>query len=190
MASSRILIICSFSLLITFWGCGSSKEAVKSESDETASNVSAEENDSKEVLLTSLNYDRVRPSLADGYRTLSNEVPTHFLPKDEKGEPIITNDGFRIQILSTASRDKAEKATTKFNNWVFQSEGIEYKANTYIIFKQPYFRVHIGDFKNRSAALSYNKQVKKLFPDSWIVRDDIDLERTPQQKSSSSEGQN
>ena len=82
MASSRILIVCSFALLISIWGCSSTKEAAQKEETTKAPAQISETTEANEPLVASLNYDRLRPSLADGYRSLSNEIPTHFLPKD------------------------------------------------------------------------------------------------------------
>jgi hypothetical protein len=74
--------------------------------------------------------------------------------------------GYRIQILNTSNRDEvyAKKAEVflKFS---------EQKA--YIIYDQPYYKLKFGDFKTKLEARKFLEEIITVFPNAFIVRDDI-----------------
>lgn len=125
--------------------------------------------------------DKYRNTLSDIYTTKSNDLPAALqleetLPNQQKD---FLQNGYRIQLISTSDRSRAEKVVADFNNWLFADSTITYKAESYIIFRQPNYRVHIGDFKSRIQANEFNKVVKRRFSDAWIIQDQINEEKTP-----------
>lgn len=182
MASRRILNWSLFSLFgftLFLASCAGSEQTAKDEEMKKQPEQTESVTDAQKERVVQVNFDRIRPSMSDLYANLNNELPAEFIPKDDKGDPIESNVGYRIQLMSSQSRKEAEEAMTKFNNWVFEQSDVSYKAETYIIFKQPYYRVHVGDFKSRNVAAAYNEKVKKLFSEAWIVRDNIELNKVP-----------
>ena len=79
--------------------------------------------------------------------------------------------GFRIQIASTSSRDRAfnDKAELLLR---FPNE------KSYVLFQSPYFKVRIGNFLKREDADEFRKQVLKYFPGGAYVVEDA-IEYTP-----------
>jgi hypothetical protein len=79
--------------------------------------------------------------------------------------------GFRIQVVSTTSRDNAFKVKADL-----LTNFPEEKA--YIIFQSPYFKVRIGNFIKREDADKFRKSLAKQFPQGVFIVDDA-IEYTP-----------
>ena len=77
--------------------------------------------------------------------------------------------GYRVQIFFSSgnnSREQAFKVKSDFSS--------KYpKVNAYISFKEPNFRVRVGDFRTRAEAFGFLKEIEALFPLSFVVKDDI-----------------
>jgi len=91
--------------------------------------------------------------------------------KNNKREPY--NDGFRIQVYQ--STERAE---------VFQWQS-DLKKNFpdlkfYIEFHQPYFRLRVGNFRNRFEGLGLLSIIKESFPHAYMVADHVDLLLDPE----------
>ena len=81
--------------------------------------------------------------------------------------------GYRLQLLSTRSRDEAFKLKTELLQ-MFPDQ------QTYVLFQSPYFRVRIGNFFRRPDAESFkNRFLKKFTRNTYIVEDAI--EYTPRE---------
>ena len=59
--------------------------------------------------------------------------------------------------FGTFTAERAEAASTAFRQAV---------AETYTFFKAPYYRVHVGDFHDRTRAYSTSQIIKRQFPSS------------------------
>jgi hypothetical protein len=149
MASDRILIV----LLLLF----------------TGSIAEAQSIDSPEVA-------RHRIRLADRFAILVNDIP-EALRADSVGRmQAVRNNGYRIQILNTRDVREAEAYRIAFEEWAAS----EFPANSifsYVLYKQPFYRVHVGDFRGRNKAQELANRVKERFPDAWVVVDQVVPER-------------
>lgn len=113
-------------------------------------------------------------SLSDTYLNRQNIVPEAFsrIKSEIEVEKIDLFEGFRIQIFSGHNPALADTAAKRFRTW--SASNIDgYQAETYTFFKAPYYRVHIGDFHNRSRAIEFSNLIKKRFRDSWVVYDRV-----------------
>jgi SPOR domain len=81
--------------------------------------------------------------------------------------------GFRLQVLNSRSRDEAFKV---------KSELLQLFPNqkSYVLFQSPYFKVRIGNFIEKSEALSFRNQLTKKYPQNAYVVEDI-IEYTPKE---------
>jgi cell division septation protein DedD len=77
-----------------------------------------------------------------------------------------TIDGFRVQIYAGNSRQQAMQIRTEV-----VGAYTDYAA--YLIYKQPTFRVRVGDFKNRFEAQKLLNELKAQYPSSFIVPDEV-----------------
>lgn len=123
-----------------------------------------------------IDIERHRIRLADRYAGLVNDIPEILRADSTSRAMIVRNSGFRIQITSTKDVREAESLRRQFDEWVL-SELESSNAHSYVIFRQPFYRVHVGDFRNRAAAQEFSNRVKERFPDAWVVIDQIVAER-------------
>lgn len=79
-------------------------------------------------------------------------------------------DGYRIKIHFGSDREKANETREKFLE-VFDRE----KFNTYQEYQQPNFVVLIGDFQSKREAFEALKKIQPEFPNSFIVKEKINL---------------
>lgn len=77
--------------------------------------------------------------------------------------------GFRILIISTNDRTKANDAKIK----VYQNFP-ELKA--YLLYQSPYYKLKAGNFKDQKEAEAYLKKIQLYFPTGvYIIRDTIEV---------------
>mgnify|MGYP002789734412 CR=1 FL=1 len=77
-----------------------------------------------------------------------------------------TLPGYRIQVFSGNNRSLAIQTRTEV-----LEKFPAYAA--YLIYKQPSFRVRVGDFRTRAAAQELLAELKVLYPVSFIVPDEV-----------------
>jgi hypothetical protein len=77
-----------------------------------------------------------------------------------------TSKGFRLMIINTNKRDEAIAAKTKVYTYF-----PELKA--YLLYQSPYFKLKVGNFKERKDAESYQKRLNVYFPKGVFVMNDI-----------------
>jgi len=74
--------------------------------------------------------------------------------------------GFRLLVINTSKRDEAVAAKSKvYANFP------ELKA--YLIYQSPYFKLKVGNFKERKEAEEYQKRLKVYFPKGVVIMNDI-----------------
>ena len=77
--------------------------------------------------------------------------------------------GFCVQICfesGSNSRDRAERYRVSF-----LSKYPKYSAH--LTFKEPNFRVRVGDFRTRSEARGFREKILADFPQSFVVKDEV-----------------
>lgn len=84
--------------------------------------------------------------------------------------------GFRVQLCSE-SGNNAKKIANSIKSQ-FLSKYHEVPA--YLIWESPNFKVRVGDFKTRLDATLFWKQIQDQFPQSYVVMDQINLWRIPE----------
>ena len=77
--------------------------------------------------------------------------------------------GYRVQIFFSSGVNSREQANHVKND--FSSKYPQ--VNAYVIFKEPNFQVRVGDFRTRAEAVGFQKEIELLFPQSFVVKDDI-----------------
>lgn len=124
--------------------------------------------------------DATRSSLSDVYLSQKQDIPDIYLKADSAGEQVNRNpyDGYRIQILSTRNVEQADSVANSFRMWS-DSTITGYQADAYVSFRQPQFKVHVGDFQIREQANRFSRLIKKRYPDAWVVHDRIEPSDVP-----------
>lgn len=76
--------------------------------------------------------------------------------------------GYRVQIHFGSDRDKAKEIKVqflqKYNN-----------AVAYEKYEQPNFKIRVGDFRTRTEAFKFLKDISADFPSSFIVQDEVEI---------------
>jgi len=78
-------------------------------------------------------------------------------------------DGYRIQILMRAGNTALDEA-----NLIKEEFEEDYpEINTYITFREPYYRLRVGDFRTRLEAMEFMENLKRSYPQAWVIKDKI-----------------
>ncbi len=79
--------------------------------------------------------------------------------------------GFRVQIFfdsGNSSRNTAESVRSKFK--------AKYPSiDAYLTFKEPNFRVRVGDFRTRHEARGFLSKIQLDYPNAFVIQDEINL---------------
>ena len=77
--------------------------------------------------------------------------------------------GYRLLVVNTNNRDEAVAAKTKV--YTFFPE-----LKSYLIYQSPYFKLKVGNFKDKKEAEDYRERLQKYFPKGvFIMNDTIEL---------------
>ncbi len=87
-----------------------------------------------------------------------NEATTRDMRKTAKG--------YRLLVINTNKRDEAIAAKTRVYTYF-----PELKA--YLIYQSPYFKVKVGNFKDRKEADDFRQQLTRHFPRGVFIINDI-----------------
>ena len=83
--------------------------------------------------------------------------------------------GFRLLVINTTKRDDAIAAKAKvYTNFP------ELKA--YLLYQSPYYKLKVGNFKDRKEAEDYQKKMKYYFPSGVFIMNDI-IENKPEKET-------
>lgn len=86
----------------------------------------------------------------------------------EKHKAEQTRDGYRVQLFSGNERNNANALRAKFKS--------EYpEIPIYLIYQQPYYKLRVGDFRNRIEAQQFYLKIEKDYEQLLIVPDKVNL---------------
>ncbi len=82
--------------------------------------------------------------------------------------------GFRIMVMSTNDRGKAVDAkTTLYHKFP--------ELRSYLMYQAPFFKLKIGNFREREEAENYLNDIKRIFPSGiYVIRDVIEVNPVPE----------
>lgn len=165
-------------LLLFFAGCATVTEVAD---EEEAPEEIPEAAAAFSTVLTGSDLAELRLNPTDRFRTFELNVPDAFQVTDEELQRAQSNRGFRIQLLSTENVALADSLLLQYYDWAGEYDGhiFEVVPEAYITFRQPFYRVRVGDFRRRSDANAYLAILRTHFPGAWVVIDTIDLTLAP-----------
>ena len=77
--------------------------------------------------------------------------------------------GYRLLVLNTNNREEAAAAKTKVYTYFPE-------LKSYLLYQAPYFKLKVGNFKDRKEAEDYQERLQKYFPKGvFIMNDTIEL---------------
>ena len=77
--------------------------------------------------------------------------------------------GFYVQICSESGSNSRERAENVRKTFLSKYP----KISAHVSFKEPNFRVRVGDFRTRAEARGLKEQILTYFPQSFVVKDEI-----------------
>lgn len=80
-----------------------------------------------------------------------------------------TLDGWRVQIFFDSGANSKKRATDALNRFNVLYPGI----SAYLSFKEPYYRVRVGDFRTRLEAEGLMKTIRDNYPNAFATADKI-----------------
>ncbi len=86
----------------------------------------------------------------------------------ERNKALKTIDGYRIQLFSGIERNNANAMKTKFLKLFPETPA-------YLIYQQPYFKLRVGDYRNKLEAQHIYYKLIDLFGQIIIIPDKINL---------------
>ena len=73
-----------------------------------------------------------------------------------------TGNGFRVLVINTNDRTRAMEVKSKM-----MSEFPDHK--TYLVYQSPYFKIQVGNFRERKEAEALRKKIIQFYPTGVIV---------------------
>lgn len=73
-----------------------------------------------------------------------------------------TGNGFRVLVINTNDRNKAMEVKSRM-----MTEFPEHK--TYLVYQSPYFKIQVGNFRERKEAENLRKKITIIYPVGVIV---------------------
>ena len=116
--------------------------------------------------LSGKSVSRVLPWRVKLHQSSSIENATDVLVRKNKGT---MTDGFRIRIYfdnKQNSREASAESEARFKR-LFPG------YNTYRTFKNPFFKVTVGDFRTKADAQVALQRIVRVFPDAFIVKEQM-----------------
>ena len=178
MKTSRYLILFLVIGTLSIVAACTTTEQTTKRDDEPETETTEEYTEDRRNELAAL-LTRTRNKLADTYLTQQHDVPEAFLKVDTTDNSYYNPfDGYRIQILSSREVTTADSISTQFRLWA-DTTFAGYTPKAYVFFKQPYYKVHVGDFQDREKANTLSRIIKRKYPEAWVVHDRIDPGNVP-----------
>lgn len=123
-------------------------------------------------------YRDAPPSLTT---SIEHDVPARLMAGRAAAGTARTVQGFRIQIANVPSKDAADEQVEAAIRWYAEQRAAgrtgglfrAADAPVYTIYRQPYYRVRVGNFATRAAANQALGAVAARFPGALVVPDTV-----------------
>lgn len=111
---------------------------------------------------------------------IQHEVPAALMENRADAGVERTVSGFRVQVLATLDPAEAQQMEARVRNW-WEREAVSLgpgsslpaEIKIYRHFRQPYYRVRIGDFTRREQAQELLAMVSRAFDGAFVVPDRV-----------------
>ena len=113
-----------------------------------------------------------------------HDVPLALMNSTADDGKQVEIDGFRVQVFSSPERDEAVTVEDDLRRWVSRLSdgqrnalGLPDVVPVYSLYRQPFYRVRIGDFESREDASRLANALQRQFPGSLVVPDRVTVIR-------------
>ena len=80
-------------------------------------------------------------------------------------------DGYRVQIFFDSGSNSKNKAISIKGEFDLGNP----ETKSYLSYKEPYYRIRVGNFRTLSEAVGFQKKISTSYPNSFAVKDKIIL---------------
>lgn len=120
--------------------------------------------------------DRPEPEAVE----IDHDVPATLMKPSASAPARRTARGYRLQVFSTPDKQAADAQVSAISQWWQSQKGSKvpglFQGSTppiYTIYRQPYYRIRIGNFTSRQQAQQALSAVASRFPGAMIVQDTV-----------------
>lgn len=113
---------------------------------------------------------------------LAHDVPDRLMKNQIGSGGTREMSGFRVQVYSTLDLNEAVATEDAVKAWWESMQAVDQEAvagmqepAVYRFFRQPYYRVRVGDFPNRTRADRMAKLLVGRFPGAFVVPDRVTI---------------
>ena len=171
-------------LVVTAFGCSSSQKSADASGGTSSTTVASNSSDNSSSSVPNdaeVDWSIIKDEMSTPHNKRFTVLEAFAIQESgsETDNYIENRRGYRVQIDFTRDMNSADSLKNSFNYRIRQLLNIEHKAEANVIYRPPYYRIRVGDFKDRLVALEYTKLLKKYYPSSWVVADDINNSLVP-----------
>ena len=118
-------------------------------------------------------FNKLEKSAVGGAKVLITQdyAVKSLIRKHVEANQKLPPKGYRIVIFSGSGPQSEAKANQIRSSF----KAKYYKTEAYTKYYEPNFRVHVGDFRDKSEALKLYKEIKKSYSSAYIIEDRIEL---------------
>lgn len=159
-------------LLLVVTGCRTAGETVEEEELPRPREVNWADYEDFEVAAY-----REEPPAADV--ELVHDVPENLMSGRSGAGEFVQTQGFRIQVFSSLEREEAEEQRERVSTWWRENVGeMSSEASPVVVrFRQPYYRVRVGNFTSRAEAEQLLGRLNDAFDTAFVVPDEVTVRR-------------
>lgn len=181
----RLSLVCTCAALLLLFSACSGVQQTEGQPRDTEESRSAED---QQVSLSA--FETFDPSTYAVQQPqpkvdIQHTVPTRLMRGEASRGVRRVVEGFRIQIFSSTEKSAAERRRTEARTWweqLRQNEDVPEdlfpeQLPTDVAYRQPYYRVRIGSFAERSRAEQALALVKRKYPDAFISQGRVTITR-------------
>lgn len=155
---------------------------------------------SKELVVPELEPDVTLPLVHADYETfdvtkyedapvaapekLVHDVPESLMQNRADAGVEAEVAGYRVQVLATLDPTEAQAMEARLRNWWSRRSGMLSPDSTlpaemkvYRLYRQPYYRIRIGDLARREEAEELLSMVSRAFDGAFVVPDRVTIRR-------------
>lgn len=115
---------------------------------------------------------------------IEHDVPMALMNSTADDGKMVELDGYRIQVFSSSEREEAVRVEDEVHRWLngLPAErraalGLPENVAVYSIYRQPLYRIRVGDFERRDDASRLVPALQRQFPGALVVPDRITVIR-------------
>lgn len=113
--------------------------------------------------------------------TVEHDVPEALMENRADRDVVRSVQGYRIQVFSTLDKNEALEREIAAKDWWAGVENppasIGATLPVYVLYRQPYYRVRLGNFGSRAAAERALAFVQQRFPEAFLTPDTVTIQR-------------